>query len=260
MPENWALKWDHRPSRVPGCRNEARRSRPAALQPRPSRGRSTPAGRSRTARSTRWPRSPRAPPRRGRWGSSRDRSARRPAGWCCATCPSWPIRPVSWVTSGTCWAGNQAGISRSTEMNVIASPSPTSIRATSAAAGSVARASGTWPAAITRPPSGDDQPGAEPIDQQPDRDLHRRVDDQLDDRERGEHRGADAEAFGRRGRRDAERGALEDRHRVRQHPDPPDQPGRRRTLRFSLGPFWVKMTGCLPNTALRTRSSSSASS
>ena len=41
--------------------------------------------------------------------------------------------PVSWVTNGIWRAVNQYGTSRSTEMNVNASPSPTTARAAIAA-------------------------------------------------------------------------------------------------------------------------------
>ena len=70
-----------------------------------------------------------------------------------ATWPSWPSRPVTWVRIGTRLAGNHDGISRSTLTKVIASPVPTSIRATIAPPAEVVSASSTWPPAITSAPS-----------------------------------------------------------------------------------------------------------
>ena len=60
--------------------------------------------------------------------------------------------PVSWVTSGTVRPGNHSPMTRSTLMNVIASPAPTSTRAAIAVGTSVASASTSWPAAIVIAP------------------------------------------------------------------------------------------------------------
>ncbi len=48
--------------------------------------------------------------------------------------PSWPVTPVSCVITGTRRGANQVLTSRSTQMNVMASPTPTKTRATSAQA------------------------------------------------------------------------------------------------------------------------------
>ena len=86
-------------------------------------------------------------------------AACRPAtsGNAATTCPACPSSPVSWVTRGARRAGNHAGISRSTLMNVIASPAPTSTRAASpsdrlpaAAISSCPPAMSTAPATIMR--------------------------------------------------------------------------------------------------------------
>ena len=69
-----------------------------------------------------------------------------------ATCPSCPSRPVTCVRIGTRRAGNQDGMSRRTLTKVMASPVPTSIRATIAPAGEVVRAMSTWPPAMTSAP------------------------------------------------------------------------------------------------------------
>ena len=61
--------------------------------------------------------------------------------------------PVSWVNSGTRRGGNQCGTSRSTEMKVTASPSPTTARAPIATGSDVVNASASWPAAISAAPA-----------------------------------------------------------------------------------------------------------
>ena len=50
------------------------------------------------------------------------------SGTAAAICPNWPRMPVSCVISGARWGGNHSATSRSTLMNVIASPAPTSTR------------------------------------------------------------------------------------------------------------------------------------
>ena len=60
---------------------------------------------------------------------------------------------MSWVISGTVRPGNQKPMTRSTLMNVIASPAPTSTRAAMAVGTSVASASTSWPIAIVTPPA-----------------------------------------------------------------------------------------------------------
>ena len=60
--------------------------------------------------------------------------------------------PVSWVTNGIWRAVNQYGTSRSTEMNVNASPSPTTARAAIAAGSDSVNASDSWPMTIRLPP------------------------------------------------------------------------------------------------------------
>ena len=60
--------------------------------------------------------------------------------------------PVTCVITGTWRGANHAGTRRMTLMNVIASPAPTSTRATTAQPASSASASRSWPAAMTTPP------------------------------------------------------------------------------------------------------------
>ena len=60
--------------------------------------------------------------------------------------------PVSCVTRGTCLGENQFGTSRSTEMNVTASPSPTTARAATAVGRDSVNASTSCPDAITAAP------------------------------------------------------------------------------------------------------------
>ena len=61
--------------------------------------------------------------------------------------------PVSWVITGTVRPGNHSDTIRSTLMNVIASPAPTSTRAATAVGTSSASPSRSWPAAIVSAPS-----------------------------------------------------------------------------------------------------------
>ena len=66
--------------------------------------------------------------------------------------PSWPDMPVSWVSSGTRAGANHSGISRMTEMNVMASPAPTSTRPSTPPGMLSAKASWSWPSPISRAP------------------------------------------------------------------------------------------------------------
>lgn len=69
-----------------------------------------------------------------------------------STWPNCPQMPVSWLTSGIRRSGNQYGTSRSTEMKVKASPSPSTARAAIAAGRVSDTASANCPAAIRMPP------------------------------------------------------------------------------------------------------------
>ncbi len=69
-----------------------------------------------------------------------------------STWPSWPLIPVSWVSSGTRSAGNQCGTSRRTEMKVTASPSPTTARAASARGSESVSAIASCPVTISAAP------------------------------------------------------------------------------------------------------------
>ena len=61
--------------------------------------------------------------------------------------------PVSWVSRGTRFGANQCGTRRSTEMNVTASPSPTTARAPMANGSDVVSASASCPVAINAAPA-----------------------------------------------------------------------------------------------------------
>ena len=63
----------------------------------------------------------------------RSRSA-KVIGTAATIAPSWPSVPVSWVINGIRRGGNQLLTSRSTQMKVMASPTPTNTRASSAPA------------------------------------------------------------------------------------------------------------------------------
>ena len=133
--------------------------------------------------------------------------------------------PVSWVSSGTRDGANHSGISRITEMKVMASPAPTSTRPSTPPGMLSANASWSWPEAHQQGAAGDHGAGAETVHQHPHRDLQARVDQQLQHGEEGDFGGAGVEPGRGFEPHDAEGGALADRHQVREDPDDPDQPG-----------------------------------
>ena len=104
-----------------------------------------------------------------------------------STWPSWPQMPVSCVTSGTCRGENQCGTSRSTEMNVTASPRPTTARAAIASG----QRFGEREHQLARRHhggAGDDQRlRAESVEQQPRGHLRAGIHDDLQDHERRQH-------------------------------------------------------------------------
>ena len=93
------------------------------------------------------------------------------------------------MTSGIRRGGNHALTSRSTLTKVIASPAPTSARASSAS-GELVRDREQHLAAGHHQRAGRDQPArAEPVDRDPDRDLQPGVDEQLEHGERRQDAG-----------------------------------------------------------------------
>ena len=69
-----------------------------------------------------------------------------------AIAPSWPDRPVSWVTIGPWRTRNHTVTRRITLTKTIASPAPTTARAATAAGKDSTKAKPSWPAVIsTRP-------------------------------------------------------------------------------------------------------------
>ena len=95
--------------------------------------------------------------------------------------------PVSWVTSGTRRGVNQCGTSRSTEMNVTASPSPTTARAPIASGRDVVSASASWPDAISAAPATISDLRPVPVEQQAGGHLCAGVHDDLKHHERRQH-------------------------------------------------------------------------
>lgn len=67
--------------------------------------------------------------------------------------PLIPARPVSWATSGFFAAGNQRAAIRSTLMNVIASPQPSTAREASAGPKASEKAKASCPVLSSRTPS-----------------------------------------------------------------------------------------------------------
>lgn len=75
------------------------------------------------------------------------------SGVAAAIAPSWPMKPVIWVTKGACFTVNQNATNRITELKIIASPMPTSVRAASPAAYESAVANHAMPAVIRMAPT-----------------------------------------------------------------------------------------------------------
>ena len=141
------------------------------------------------------------------------------------SCPSWPDMPVSWVTSGTRAGANHSGISRITEIKVMASPAPTRTRPATPPGMVSAKASWSWPRPIrTAPPA---IMAREPnlSTRSAHGDLQACVDQQLQDGEEGDGGRAGMEPLGGLQPHHAERRALGDGHQVRENADGPDQPG-----------------------------------
>ena len=72
--------------------------------------------------------------------------------------------PVSCVTSGTNRGLNQFGTNRRTEMNVTASPRPTTARAAMAVGNDSVKASVSWPGRHQGGPSQDQRLGTVPVE------------------------------------------------------------------------------------------------
>ncbi len=107
-----------------------------------------------------------------------------------------PTSPAICATSGPRRAGNQRVPSRSTLMNVIASPQPSSAREASAVPYEGESAKPSCPAVNSTDAERQHLLGAEPVDQQADGYLHARVDEELEDGEGRQGRGVDVEAVG----------------------------------------------------------------
>ncbi len=88
--------------------------------------------------------------------------------------PSWPDMPVSWVSSGTRAGANQIGISRITEMNVMASPGAHQDAAQHAAGDVLGERQLELAQPHQQGAAGDHGPGAETVHEDADRNLQRR--------------------------------------------------------------------------------------
>ena len=146
------MKCDHSPSRVPGSAKDSR-SWPSASRQVIGGVACAPIGESRTHTSTATPTSRPIPAAPTYADVQPYVCSTKTSGIVAATWPSCPSRPVTWVRIGTRLAGNHDGISRSTLTKVIASPVPTSMRATIAPPADVVRAMYTCPPAMTSAPS-----------------------------------------------------------------------------------------------------------
>src|SRR5689334_10000852 len=149
LPEKAVTKWVERPRRVPGSRHDARSasSRPVAATI------VTPGGALRRPTATTTAASRPTPAAMSKVGVHPAACSPATSGNAATIWPACPSSPVSWVTSGARPAGNQAGISRSTLMNVIASPAPTSTRAASPSDRLLAVAISSWPPDMNTAPT-----------------------------------------------------------------------------------------------------------
>jgi len=143
---------DQKPRRVPGV-SQASRRLSHIPRPGPATWASTPGGWFRSTASTSTiARTPSAAAEANA-GVQPGPCSSAASGIALSTWPSWPMSPVSWVMTGARRGGNQAFTTRSTLMNVNASPAPTSARARKAAGSADASASVSCPAAMISPPT-----------------------------------------------------------------------------------------------------------
>ena len=153
VPLNWMVKWLHMPSRgarlLPGT-GQGHTGGAQALRVAPAgvcRG-----GTSCSSRTTRTTATPDSPASDRKAGVQPAECRTKANGTTLSSCPSCPDIPVSWVSSGTRAGANHSGISRMTEMNVMASPAPTRTRPSTPAGTLSAKASWSWPSPMSRAP------------------------------------------------------------------------------------------------------------
>ena len=149
-----------------------------------------------------------------------------------STKPSWLTGPVALVSFALRSGGNHAGTSRITLMNTSASPTPSTTRAANADRQPRGEREHRLRPRHDQQTQHDQEPRPVPVDQHPDGHLQRRVDQQLDHRERPEGRGGDPEARERVGGGHTQRRTLQHRDDSgelphRQH-DPRRSPAQRR--------------------------------
>src|SRR5690606_10147085 len=108
-------------------------------------------------------------------------------GTAVASWPACPTKPVACVRTGTRRAGNHAAMSRVAEMNTGASPAPSRTRAASASA-KLSEGHGGLAEGHEERTDDHDAHRAEPVEEVPRGDLHRRVHGDLGDRQEREPR------------------------------------------------------------------------
>ena len=225
MPENCVEKCVHRPRRVPGSRQAARRWCRTCAMSCGGAGTGAHGGASRrpaaTSAATASPATPTA-----RNDVVQPATCRRAtSGIAAASWPPWPSRPVSWVTTGTRRGREPGGDEPQHAVKVIASPAPTRTRPRRGQPDGVRLGQDDLADPHDRRTRGDHAPGADPVEHRADRDLQAGVDGELQDDEEAEHGRRRAEALLRLGPGDPQRGAMEDRDAVGRDAQPPHQPG-----------------------------------
>ena len=223
---NCVVKCTHMPSRVPGSRQDAAICRRTYAAPRCGKGSgSCPSGWSLRKSSSRTRTTTPAAALPAKAAVQPSPCSRRAITRVETRLPAMPARPASWATSGPRRAGNQRLPRRRTLMNVIASPQPSSAREARAAPYEEEKAKPSLPGREQQDAEGQHPLGAEPVDEEPDRYLHARVDEELEDGEGGQGGGAHVEAVGGVQSGHTEGGAEDDGDEVDRDADAPDGDG-----------------------------------
>ncbi len=149
--ENCVPMWPKKPSFVPGRPHTARTWRPISRIDSDGTGCQSPDGALRTTASTSRATRTLAPAAAPKAAVQPTPTSSAANGTADRIWPVWQRMVVTCVISGTRYAGNQRGTSARTATNTMASPPPTSTRASTASGRDEAKASRSWPAPSSMP-------------------------------------------------------------------------------------------------------------
>ena len=153
MPQNEHIQWIQKASRVAGTAITARSwSSSPGVRSGLSAASATPDGVLRSSTRTTTPTAPEASAAAVKVPVQPTVPSRTASGIELSSCPACPSMPVSWLSTGIRPGLNQAGSSRSTGVNVIASPAPTRTRAMIAETRLPLNARSSWPRNINSAP------------------------------------------------------------------------------------------------------------